>query len=72
MPRKPGSRLYPLPGAQYISFQNLEPFNIGDFCPKKMIKIQIDGQKVNIARGTKDPEIDSVTWTLATTWRHLD
>ena len=50
----------------------------------KMAKRQID-KKINIARGTTDPEIDSETWTklgnnmaplasianLATRWRHL-
>ena len=34
--------------------------------------IRMNKLRVNIARGTTDPEIDSVTWTnLATRWRNL-
>ena len=36
VPRKPSPCLYPLPGAQYISFQNLEPSKIEDFWPKEV------------------------------------
>ena len=48
-------------------------------------KVEIKLRKINIARGTTDPEIDSVTWiklgnnmapptlvaNLTTRWRHL-